>query len=85
MCGALTPYQTQLAEELTRPHPPQPGHLAVGLLEQSVCGPVEDQIQRLRRLSLLDHADAGGKPLHSHVVPGQPHRGRLTREQCDRL
>src|SRR5260370_9373222 len=46
-------------------------------------GPAEDQVKRIGGLTLLDHVDVRGEPLHSHVVPGQPHGGRLAGEQRD--
>jgi hypothetical protein len=82
---ALACHQAELAEEVTRLHLAPVDHLAVGTLQQAIGGPVEDQVQRIGGLTLFDHAGAGRKPLYSHVVPGQPHSGRLAGEQGDRL
>ena len=82
---ALPGQQAELAEEVTRLHPPHAGHPAAGMLHQTIGGPVEDQVQRVGGLTLLHHGGARGEPLHPHVVPGQPHGGRLAGEQGDRL
>ena len=85
MRRALACHQANLAEEVTRLHPPRMDYVAAGMLQQGIGGPVEDQVQGLGRLTLLDHARARGKPRHSHVVAGQPHGGRLAGEQRDGL
>lgn len=72
---ALAHHQATLAEEVARLHRPHVDHLAAGILQETIGGPVEDQVQRISRVTRLDDAGARGKPLHAHVVPGQPHSG----------